>query len=126
MTSQLDQWKQLSGSVDAGELWLEPGVAKQCADRCERHIEELTHLLDQADHLGHTDGYGDLASAVQLGAKFKQFAVGGGPYYDLKQFLGDRIAVAQQMRDTFLGIHRRYEQAESVNADGVRTVGDDL
>ncbi|MDG3011311.1 hypothetical protein G4X40_14240 [Rhodococcus sp. D2-41] len=98
-------------------------MAKQCADRCDAHVEELKKLQKQAELLGRTDGYGTLPSAMQLGEKFKQLAVGGGSYYDLLSNLRDRIAVATEMGDVFRKIGDRYGQAEGESAAGIRRAG---
>ncbi|RVW07838.1 hypothetical protein EGT67_20660 [Prescottella agglutinans] len=107
-------WSELGGLVDAGELFLEPGIAEKCAQRCAQLRVELEDLKWQSKDLTRIDGLGPLPSGVALARKFEQKATGGE--YPLDQALADHIAVVEQMKSVFEKIAQNFTAAEESNA----------
>ncbi|MFH5209740.1 hypothetical protein ACHIPZ_16290 [Antrihabitans sp. NCIMB 15449] len=70
-------WRDLSNEAAAGQLNLDPIVAKSVHDACEAFIEELSRLRQTARNQYVLTGYGDLPSAAALAGKFERKAVGG-------------------------------------------------
>ena len=107
-------WSALGAQVDAGELYLEPGVAEKCAQRCAQLRDELEDLMWRSRDLTRIDGFGPLPSGVALARKFEQKASGGE--YPIDRALADHIAVVEQMQSVFEKIAANYTAAEESNA----------
>ncbi|WP_430335054.1 hypothetical protein [Rhodococcus sp. ACT016] len=99
--------------VDAGELFLEPGIAERCAARCDQLRDELMDLQRRATRLSRIEGLGHLPSGLALSRKFEQKASGGE--YPLDQALADHITVVEQMQSVFEKIAASYTAAEESN-----------
>ncbi len=84
-------WSELGARAEEGELYLEPGVAQKCAQRCAELGAELDRIRRGAASLGRSDGLGHLPSGTALARKFEQKASGGE--YPLDQALA-RIKAA--------------------------------
>ncbi|QCQ90506.1 hypothetical protein [Rhodococcus sp. SGAir0479] len=118
-------WESLSGAVGAGELVMERGVARNCAERCSAFIEQLKGVQSKARSLESVDGFGGLLpSGVALAAKFERKATGGD--YSLDRALADHIAVVEQMRSVFEAIESRYVAAEEANTTAVTAAGSQI
>ncbi|RVW08242.1 hypothetical protein EGT67_17725 [Prescottella agglutinans] len=118
-------WKQLGDAVGAGELYLEPGTARRCADRCDELVARLKDIHYESAWLAKVDGFGDqLPSGRALAAKFERKASGGE--YSLDHAIADHIAVVEQMRDAFLQIEDRYNAAEEANTVATTAVGSQI
>lgn len=114
-------WEGLAESATAGELHLERGVAKQCAERCAEMAERLRWIRSDAEGLNKVTGFGDrLSSGIALATKFERKASGGD--YSLDRALADHITQVEQMRDVFLAIENRYAAAEEANTAAVAAV----
>lgn len=111
-------WESLSSAVGAGELSMESGVARTCAERCSDLVEQLKDVQFKARSLESVDGFGDLLpSGVALASKFGRKAAGGD--YSLDRALADHIAVVEDMRSVFEAIENRYATAEEANMAAV-------
>ncbi|WP_433608922.1 hypothetical protein [Prescottella agglutinans] len=107
-------WSALSGMVDAGELFLEPGIAEKCAQRCAQLRGELEDIRWQSKDLTRIDGLGPLPSGIALARKFERKATGGE--YPLDQALADHITVVGQMQSVFEKIAQNFTATEESNA----------
>ncbi|RVW02274.1 hypothetical protein [Rhodococcus spongiicola] len=116
-------WKELGELVDAGELYLEPGVAEKCAAHCEQLRGELMDLQERARRLASVDGFGHLPSGIALARKFELKASGGD--YALDQALGDHIATVEQMQAVFEKIAARFGAAEDANTQALSGIDPD-
>jgi len=114
-------WTHLVGAAASGELVLERGVARKCAQRCDDLIGELKFVQLGAKRLAKVDGFGHLPSGIALTAKFESKASGGE--YSMDRAIADHIVVVQQMRDVFLQIEARYAAAEEANTAATTAVG---
>lgn len=109
-----NSWGTLDEQVEAGHLYLEPGIAAKCAQRCSELVAELDRIRRGATGLTRIDGLGHLPSGVALARKFEQKASGGE--YPLDQALADHIIVVEQMQAVFEKIAATYAAAEESNA----------
>lgn len=110
-----DGWTALAAHASSGELMLELGVAKACAERCNELLGVLDRMRVDARGLTTVEGFGDkLATGVALAAKFGRKASGGD--YALDQAIMDHMKEVAKMRDVFLAIESRYATAEEANA----------
>ncbi|MDH6282268.1 hypothetical protein [Prescottella agglutinans] len=107
-------WSELGAQVDAGELYLEPGVAEKCAKRCAELVAQLDQIKRGAAGLSRIEGLGNLPSGVALTRKFEQKASGGE--YPLDQALADHITVVEEMQSVFEKIAQNFTAAEESNA----------
>ncbi|MDH6680284.1 hypothetical protein M2284_004510 [Rhodococcus sp. LBL1] len=107
-------WSSIGELVDAGELYMEPGVAEKCAQRCAGLLDDLELMRTQALDLARIDGLGHLPSGVALSRKFEQKARGGA--YSLDQALADHITVVEQMQSVFEKIAQNFTATEESNA----------
>jgi len=114
-------WEALSGAVDAGDLFMKPGVARECAGHCSELMQQLKDIQSKARSLETVEGFGRLPSGVALTQKFARKASGGE--YSLDRAIADHIAVVEQMRDVFLQIEARYAAAEEANTAATTAVG---
>ncbi|WP_137725714.1 hypothetical protein [Prescottella subtropica] len=114
MIENPSDWTALAKSVDAGELTMEPGTARACAQRCAEFAAELGVLRSRAYQLQFVEGFGTLPSGIALAEKFSKKAVGGD--YSLVQALTDHIDEVQRMQTVFEKIERRYAETEQANA----------
>ncbi|MFC4605812.1 hypothetical protein [Rhodococcus kronopolitis] len=122
MGNSMTEWQSLGASVDSGSLYLEPGVAQRCAQRCSEFEDELRRLKGRAMFLSTIDGFGTaLPTGVTLAAKFSKKASGGD--YSLDQALADHITVVEQMRALFEKIGAAYDSADQSAADGIDSAG---
>ncbi|WP_235870644.1 hypothetical protein [Rhodococcus xishaensis] len=103
-------WGALGGAVDAGDLYLEPGVARRCAQRCADLAAELRALRERAYRLRRVDGFGTQPSGLALKAKFEGKADGGE--YSLVQALSDHIDEVERMQALLEKIDARYSATE--------------
>ena len=106
-------WSELGARAEEGELYLEPGVAQKCAQRCAELGAELDRIRRGAASLARIDGLGHLPSGTALARKFGQKASGGE--YPLDQALADHIAVVEEMRSVFEKIAANYAATEVSN-----------
>ncbi|QBJ97899.1 hypothetical protein ERC79_19575 [Rhodococcus sp. ABRD24] len=114
-------WNQLIGAVDSGHLYLEPEVARRCAERCSEMVVKLKNMSLEAQGLAKLDGFGDqLPSGVALASKFERKATGGD--YSLDQILNEHIGVIEQMRAVFEKIGAQYQVAEASNTQALSNV----
>ncbi len=107
-------WSALGAQVDSGELYLEPDVAKQCAQRCAELVAELDQIKRGAAGLSRIDGFGTLPSGTALARKFEQKASGGE--YPLDQALAEHITIVEQMQSVFEKIAQNFTATEESNA----------
>ncbi len=118
-------WQQVGAAVEAGELFLEPGTARRCADRCDELIAQLKDMHLESQGLTKIDGFGDkLPSGLALAAKFERKASGGE--YSLDQAITDHIAVVGEMRDVFLKIEACYAATEEAITAAMTAVGSQI
>lgn len=112
-------WASLTEAVGEGNLYVERGVAQNCASHCSELVTRLAELRDRANLLGDFAGLGTFPSGIALVTKFSRKAVGGD--YSMVQALTDHIAEVEAMRDVFARIEARYVEAEQrgVEAFGV-------
>jgi hypothetical protein len=113
-------WTRLVGAATAGELVVERGIARRCAQCGEDLVSELKQMQAGALGLAKVDGFCHLSSGVAMTAKFERKASGGK--YSLDRAVADHVSVVEQMRDVFLQIEARYAAAEEANAAATRVV----
>ncbi|MCZ4558152.1 hypothetical protein O4215_21560 [Rhodococcus maanshanensis] len=115
-------WGAMGSAIDGGHLYLEPDVARRCAQRCSEFVAQLDEIKRGARALGKMDGFGDhLQSAVTLATKFEKKAVGGD--YSLEQAIGDYIVEVQKMQQTFEKIAAMYAASDEAGAQGISSSG---
>ncbi|MDH6282266.1 hypothetical protein [Prescottella agglutinans] len=107
-------WSELGDLVDAGSLYLEPGTAEKCAQRCAQLRADLEKIRWFAGNLTRIEGFGPLPSGVALARKFEQKATGGE--YPLDKALADHMAVVEEMQSVFEKIAQNFAAAEESNA----------
>ncbi|TQF65771.1 hypothetical protein FK531_20290 [Rhodococcus spelaei] len=116
------QWNSLAASAASGQLHLNRGVARQCAQRCSAFLIELVEIKRNAMGLASIDGFGtQLKSGVALAAKFEKKAANGD--YSLDQAIADHIKVVEQMQHVFEEIEARYAASDAAAARGIDSAG---
>ncbi|QKT14051.1 hypothetical protein HUN07_09705 [Rhodococcus sp. W8901] len=111
----------MASAADDGRLYLEPGVARGCAQRCTDLIAELRSIRSSAQRLSTMDGFGTLLpSGVALTAKFEGKASGADNSLD--QVLDKHMTVVEQMRDLFTKIGAQYQATEGANQQSLTNV----
>ncbi|WP_305094531.1 hypothetical protein [Prescottella sp. R16] len=113
-------WEGLTAVVEAGDLSMDPGTAKQCARKCVEFADKLRVIRERAHQLGRVEGFGTLPSGLALKAKFEAKAVGGE--YSMVQALTDHIDEVERMRTVFETIERRYAETEQANASMIGAI----
>lgn len=118
-------WAELSSAVTGGELYLEPDVARRCAERCDVLLDELRSIRVDAQRLSIMEGLGNLLpSGVALASKFEKKAAGADDSLD--RVLDKHMSVVAQMRDLFSKIDAQYRATEDSNQQALGNTGASL
>ncbi|MFD1811777.1 hypothetical protein [Rhodococcus gannanensis] len=118
------RWASLGQAAAAGELQLADGVAERCAQHCDRFIEKLEILKEQAMTLTVRGSFGTLPSGIAVAEKLSLLAVGGE--YSMVQALSDHIAVVTEMKAMFMQIGASYAATEDANAASFGSIESEL
>ena len=102
-------------SPDAGELFVNPNVAKPMVAACSAWISELQSMVKSCERLSDVRGMGTLQSGLDLAAKFSGKALGGED--SLEKSLDSHIAVVKEMRAYFQACIDGYESVDDDNAN---------
>ena len=113
-------WGALGLAVDSGELFIERGVAQNCARHCTDLLVKLVDIKQRASALGDLNGFGTFPSGIALAKKFSLKAVGGD--YSMVQALTDHIAEVEAMRDVFLRIEAQYVASDERGAQALAAI----
>ncbi|MGW0177334.1 hypothetical protein ACWDUM_26230 [Rhodococcus sp. NPDC003322] len=124
MNEHAMRWAELGAQVESGGLYLEPGVASRCAQRCAEFVGQLDALRIVVRRLSRMDGFGTFPSGIALAEKFGQKASGGS--YSMDQALADHIVEVQRMQQLFEKIEAMYGAAEDSAVQGITSVGSGL
>ena len=108
--------EELRRSVDAGLLWLEPGTAEKCAVRAEALRDGLRATKEGLLFTQHLSGFGGFGSGEALGEQFAAKATEAIDYIDR------RIAIANNMAETFRAAGRAYADQEANNTAAISAV----
>lgn len=71
-----NEWKQLLGRANAGELSLDPEVGKNLDKVCDDQIDRLNAVLDRINDVRNVTGFGTFDSGKILEKKFSETASG--------------------------------------------------
>ncbi len=71
-----NEWKNLLGRANAGELYLDPEIGKGLDKACDDHIDKLQDVLSYPQFLSRITGFGDFNSSHTLEKKFSGLAMG--------------------------------------------------
>lgn len=66
------QQTDLRRAVDAGELWMEAGVAETAAQRCLQTSDEINQWLSNAERLTWRRSFGDNEDGRKAAARYAQ------------------------------------------------------
>lgn len=113
------EFSDLATGAEAGQLYVEKGVAEVCAQYCDDYARELNSLALRTRNLVRADSFGTLPSAQLLGGKFYELAVGGvgsGSFYDA---LRQHIEAVEAMADMFRKAGAAYSATEQGNTANV-------
>ncbi|MGH3852442.1 MAG: hypothetical protein ACRDR6_02875 [Pseudonocardiaceae bacterium] len=115
LAGAVQQQMSLRAAVDAGELWLEAGVAERTAARCEQAIREIDELLRGADALTRKRKFGDNEDG---NAAAERFAQAGFDYIDAMR--GTQQVFAN-MAATYRAAGRTITEADAANEEMFRS-----
>ncbi|TQF65773.1 hypothetical protein FK531_20300 [Rhodococcus spelaei] len=122
MSEADSNWDRLGESVQAGQLYLDPNVAQQCAQRCSEFVARLMDLQLDAQGLTKVDGFGTrLRSGVALAAKSEKKAAGGD--YSLDRAIADHIEVVEKMQRLFEQIGAKFISVEESGTTRITSAG---
>lgn len=71
-----NQWKQLLGQAESGELYLDPETGKGLDKVCDDHIDKLQEVLRMTNFVRAVTGMGSFNSSQILEKKFSLLATG--------------------------------------------------
>ncbi|MGH3795440.1 MAG: hypothetical protein ACRDSP_11165 [Pseudonocardiaceae bacterium] len=103
------QQKGLRAAVDAGQLWMEAGVAEAAAKRCDQAIDEIDGWLQDARPLAQTCEFGDNKDGNAAAQRF--FDAGREYVATVRQ----AQQVFRHMADTFRTAGRTAAEADSAS-----------
>lgn len=93
----VQDWRNLAAEAKAGQLVLEPEVAKECAAACEDLIKGLAGVRGDIRMLGREIGLGDYESSKQLAQALVDVAYGKDGF---RQRLDEHIDIVKLIHDT--------------------------
>jgi hypothetical protein len=111
----------LASGSQSGQLIIEDGIAKKCADRCNSYIGDLRVLARSAQDLVRVDSFGNLNSAKQFANKFSSLsqdtATGSGSYIAA---LSDHISTLQSMAAMFTAAGQAFTNSDEATKNEIR------
>ncbi|QNG21217.1 hypothetical protein G4H71_03180 [Rhodococcus triatomae] len=127
-------WKPvLDSALSGGPLSVDPDGLRRCIQLCQDHADAMGRFAERARHELRVDSLGigeaDLESAQLLMEKFNDKALGGGQIAFESSALGlfrAHQSFARDMKSTFEGVLRAYEEQEGITVDNLGSVGGDL
>ncbi|QNG21216.1 hypothetical protein G4H71_03190 [Rhodococcus triatomae] len=127
-------WKPvLDSALSGGPLSVDPEGLRRCIQLCQDHAKEMGDCAERARDELRVDALGigeaDLDSARLLVEKFNDKAVGGGKIPFGSSAVGmfrAHEAFALDMKSTFEGVLRAYEEQEGITVDNLGSAGGDL
>ncbi|MGH3914993.1 MAG: hypothetical protein ACRDTC_16540 [Pseudonocardiaceae bacterium] len=108
------QQTDLQRAVLAGELWLDPDVAKQAADHCKQAIIDINESLNNARRLAERCKFGDNEDGW---AASERFAQAGREYIAM---LEKARTVVENMAATYEAAGRTVTQADEAGKQSFR------
>ncbi|WP_280429152.1 hypothetical protein [Nocardia brasiliensis] len=115
MQSMVTKWQALYKQADGGELRLDEEIGQKLAQRSEQMITKLRAMWNGAAELEHLSGFGTLASAEALRAKFALKANNGND--SAVRRIEQSIDVVTLMRDTYKLACGKLAEADKSAAD---------
>jgi hypothetical protein len=104
----------LASGAQSGQLLIEDGVAKKCADSCNTYVKKLQDMARDLRFMIHVSSYGDLGSAQKFANKFDSLTQdttpGSGSF---AAALVDHISVVQNMADMFTKAGQAYTNSDA-------------
>ncbi|MBV8540694.1 MAG: hypothetical protein JO063_06680 [Pseudonocardiales bacterium] len=114
LTGVVQRETSLRAAVDAGELWLEAGVAERAAARCDQAVRDIDELLRGADVLTKKRKFGDNEDG---NAAAERFAQAGYEYIDSMRHAQRVFA---NMAATYRAAGRTVAEADAANEEMFR------
>ncbi|MFC3962573.1 hypothetical protein [Nocardia jiangsuensis] len=109
------EFAALATEASEGRLRITAEVAEACAAECDRYVLVLQDLRQRTADVVNVDSFGALNSAITLGTKFQELAVGGPGSGSLSAALGQHIETVQSMADMFRKAGAAYTATEAGN-----------
>ncbi|MEU6829219.1 hypothetical protein ABZ894_11275 [Nocardia beijingensis] len=100
MTLEEDRsrWQFLADESKSGRLYLDPSVAKECRDACDKQIHLYQDLRNDLLYMRNVTGFGKFDCADDLAKMLGAKAIGGDG--DVDSAIKEHIDVLTLMRDT--------------------------
>lgn len=98
LEEEKSRWQFLAGEAQSGRLYLDPSVAKECRDACDRQIRLYQDARNDLIRMTRVTGLGQFECADELARMLGDKAVGGEG--DVDSALKEHIEVLTLMRDT--------------------------
>ncbi|MFE3544770.1 hypothetical protein ACFXK0_17565 [Nocardia sp. NPDC059177] len=111
MADEKNRWQTLKAEAQAGNLYLDPSVAKGCRDASNKQIELFKTLKDDLVTLKTVTGLGRFNCSDQLAKMLGMKAVGGERDFDTA--FKEHIEVLELIRDTIEISVQKYENQQS-------------
>ena len=127
-------WKPvLDSALSGGPLSVDPDGLRRCIRLCQEHADAMSGLAERASSELRVDtlgiGEAELESARLLVQKFNDKATGGGKITFASSALGmlrAHEAFALDMKSTFEGVLRAYEEQEGITVNNLGSAGSDF
>ncbi|MFC9436577.1 hypothetical protein [Nocardia sp. NPDC057030] len=121
MQAMVTRWQALKKQAEGGELRLDEQIGTLLASRADQMRTKLQTMVDQAGDLSHISGFGTLASAEALQAKFSKKADGGDDAAVKR--LQQSIEVVKLMSDTYKLAIGKIVDSDQAAADRLAGLG---
>ncbi|MGH4024763.1 MAG: hypothetical protein ACRDRV_09275 [Pseudonocardiaceae bacterium] len=108
------QQNDLRRAVDAGELWMEAGVAETAAQRCEQAIRDIDKWLNDARRLTRKRKFGNNHDGNAAAGRF----VTAGR--EVINVMRDAQDVFRNMAETYRAAGRTAAEADAAGAQALR------
>ncbi|MBF6468897.1 hypothetical protein IU427_27580 [Nocardia beijingensis] len=110
------RWQFLASEAKGGRLYLDPSVAKECRDACDKQIQLYQDLRNDLLYMRKVTGLGRFDCADELANMLGAKAIGGDG--DVDSALKEHIEVLTLIRDTIqISVDRIGAQDDSTAQD---------
>lgn len=120
------EFKALRDEANAGRLSMRDGAAEQCAAECVRYATELRAIRSRiaSRPLVNPEHFGGFHSGLEVGKKFRNLVEGTGTREpSILQRLDERIAMVEEMAETYRRAGAAYREQDAASASNLRDAG---
>ncbi|MFF0544400.1 hypothetical protein [Nocardia thailandica] len=125
-TEMTKEFQRLAGEASAGRLIIEYDAAERCARWCDDYVTDLRRLVARTQNLVSVDSFGKLTSAIALGKKFNDLALGGAGTGSYADAATKHIEVIEAMADMYRKAGAAYQACDEQTQAAIKAKTNNL